>query len=372
MVILRIPRSDNAAQFVLLNTTPTSPESPTLTGKIQGTDGSSVFALALKPALAARARAAKAACSEEEWITILKSTLLNGLTPEDVEVMAAVKENDEIQIVFRKTFQGGLKQRLGSLTLKYDEDEEIELFEWCGALATRSTEQAKELQAEHQKLGKLVKETQDLVNAKEEAEKEVIGKCMRLVNSKKEKIQELQARLSRYEKGDPPVGEPMQVKEPAEEEAPQLVRRGRGKAAPKGKAKEKESAKTTLPRMGKRAAPEPEPEEEEEPAKDEDGDEDMDVDQDEDEEDVETEGETDGEDTPSDHSVEDEVPEVRTRAASQTQSQTHRSSQKKMSPSIEEDQEKPHVTTRAASHSQHQKKAAGKDDGSETESDDEL
>lgn len=362
MAILRIPRSDDTSSFVLLNITPTSTDSPTLNGKIAGTDGSSAFILQLKPALAARARAAKAACSEEEWTTILKSTLLDGLMPKDVEITATVDGEKEIQVVFRKTFQGGLKQRLGSLNLKGDADEEIELFEWCGAMAKQAAEQGKALQQEKQKLGKLVKETQDLVKAKEEAEKEVIGKCMRLVNSKKEKIQELRARLSHYE-GDPPRDEPLQVEEPAEEEAPQPARRGRGKAAAKGKGKEKEPTKTTLPRRGKRAAPDPEPEEEDtEPPKDED-----DVDMDQDEEDVETEGE----DTPSDHSVEDEVPEVRTRAEPQGQSQTQRCSQKKASPAEEED-DGPHVTTRAASHSQNQKNTAHKGEGSETESDDEL
>ena len=369
MAVLRIPRSDDAAQFVLLNITPTSNDSPTLNGKIAGTDGSSAFVLALKPALAARARAAKAACNEEEWTSILKATLLDGLMPEDVEVTATVDGEKEIQVVFRKTFQGGLKQRLGSLTLKGDADEEIELFEWCAALAAHAAEQAKTLENEKAKVGKLVKETQDLVKAKEEAEKQVIGKCMRLVNSKKEKIQELQSRLSHYEKGDLPRDEPMQVEELAEEEGPRPAKRGRGKAIAKGKGKEEEPAKTTLPRRGKRAAPDPEPEEEDEqPAKDEE--EDIDMDQEED--DVVTEGETEGEGTPSDHSVEDEVPEVRTRGASQSQSQTQRSSQKKASP-IEHDENKgPHVTTRAASHSRHQQKSTDKGDGSETESDDEL
>ena len=367
MVILRIPRSDEASFFVLLNITPTSPDSPTLNGKIQGTDGSSAFVLVLKPALAARARAAKAACSEDEWTSILKSVLLEGLVPVDVEITATVDDEKEIQVVLRKTFQGGLKQRLGSLTLKGDADEEIELFLWCAKLAARAAAQAKELQREHQELRKLVKETQDLVKAKEQAEKEVIGKCMRLVNSKKKKIQELQSRLSHYEKGDLPVDEPMQMKEAAEEELPQPAKRGRGKAAAKGTSKEKEPAKTTLPRRGKRAAPEPEPEDEDdEPAKDED------VDMDQDEGDVETEGETEGEGTPSNHGVEDEVPEVNTRGDSQGQTQTQRESQKKVSPAEKDENEGPHVTTRAASHSQHQLKSTDKGDGSETESDDEL
>ena len=366
MVILRIPRSDEASFFVLLNITPTSPDSPTLNGKIQGTDGSSAFVLVLKPALAARARAAKAACSEDEWTSILKSVLLEGLIPEDVEITATVDGEEEIQVVLRKTFQGGLKQRLGSLTLKGDADEEIELFMWCAELATRAAAQAKKLQTEHQKLGKLEKETQDLVKAKEQAEKEVIGKCMRLVNSKKKKIQELQSRLSHYEKGDQPVSDQIQMEEAAEEEAPQPAKRGRDKAAAKGKGKDKEPAKTTLPRRGKRAAPEPEPEDDDdEPAKDED------VDMDQDEGDDETEGETEGEDTRSDYSVE-EVPEVRTRGDSQSQSQTQRGSQKKASPAEEDENEGPHITTRAASHSQHQQKSTDKGDGSETESDDEL
>lgn len=369
MAILRIPRSDDAARFVLLNITPASTDSPTINGKIAGTDGSSAFVLALKPALAARARAAKAACNEEEWTGILKATLLDGLMPEDVEVTATVDGEKEIQVVFRKTFQGGLKQRLGSLTLKGDADEEIELFEWCAALAAHAAEQAKTLENEKAKVGNLVKETQDLVKAKEEAEKEVIRKCMRLVNSKKEKIQALQSRLSHYEKGGPPRDEPMQVEELAEEEGPQPAKRGRGKATAKGKGKEKEPADTNLPRRGKRAAPDPEPEEEDEqPAKDGQGD----IDMDQDEENVETEGETEEEDTPSDHSVEYEAPEVRTRGASQSQSQTQRSSHHKASPVEEGENEGPHVTTRAASHGQHQQKSTDEGDGSETESDDGL
>lgn len=370
MAIIKVPRSDDTSAFVLLNIEPSSDHS--LTAKVVGTDGVGAFVLPLKPALADRARGNKASCTPAEWTSILKSILLDGLTPQEVEVTATVEDEANIQVVFRKTFEGGLKQRLGSLTLKYDENEAIELLDWCATLATHASEQAKALENEQRKVRKLVQETQELVKAKEEAETEVIGKCLRLVNSKKEKIQELQQRLSRCENGDPPIREPLQVEQQVEEEeAPQPAKRGRGKAAAKGKGKARAAspAETTLPRRGKRAPPDREPEEEEEEeegrSKEEGGNAD-DVDMEENE--VETEGETEGEDTPSDHSVEDEVPEVRTRADSQSRSQSR--SQKNTSPPKEAEHEAPHVTTR--SHDQRHKKGAAEDDGSETESDDEL
>ena len=362
MAIIRIPRSDDTSTFVLLNLEPTSDHS--LTARVVGTDGAAAFILHLSPALATRALAPKSSCNAEEWTSILKAVLLEGLTPEDIEVTATVEDDANIQVVLRKTFEGGLKQRLGSLTLKYDEDEAIELLDWCAALATHAAEQAANLKREKEMVRKLVKETEELVKAKEEAEKELIGKCMRLVNTKKERSQQLQDRLSHYEKSGSPIREPMDVVERTEEEQPQT---GKRKAAPKKKAPPKKApAKATLPRRGKRAVPEPEPEEEEEDEQPEEVDEKVD-DVDLDEGDVETEGETEGEDTPSDHSAEEKAPEVRTRAVSQSQD---RSQKKAVTDDTEH--EAPHVTTRAASQSQSHKKAPAQGDGSETESDDEL
>ena len=136
--------------------------------------------LQMKPALASRALASKSPCNHGEWVAILTSTLLNGLTPEDIELSATVDDEANIQVVFRKTFEGGLKQRLGNLTLKYDAEEEIEILDWCAALATRASQQLSDLEKEKAKVRKLVKETGELVKAKEEAEKEVMGKCLKI------------------------------------------------------------------------------------------------------------------------------------------------------------------------------------------------
>ncbi len=387
MGVLRFPLSSEPTEYVLINVRPTSPD---LTAKLVATEGLSPYVLNLTPRIAAQARPSKAPLSPEEWTKLLKLTLFENRKPGDIEIRADIEGESTLTLVFRKEYSGGLRQRLGSLTFEYKEDEEIELFEWCGQLAGETSELGAKVEEERSNGKKLASEIEELLKAKGEVEKEILGKCLRLINSKKDRINELEELLRSGGREVPPVDGPMEVDE---EEEQQPVRKGRSKAVAskvmgKGKAvkavkEEVQSQKKALPRRGKRAAPDLDLDPEETDydvclaAAGHGWEDEMDVGGD---EDVETE--TEGE---SDHSLEEEAPKIRERVSlSQSQAQVRLSppaeKRKGKAGNEEEDDEGPHVTSRShdMGHSQSQSRkekeavSAPADDGGETESDDEL
>ncbi|EEY19104.1 conserved hypothetical protein [Verticillium alfalfae VaMs.102] len=72
-------------------------------------------------------------CAEEEWVDIL-SGLLTQNPGKGVEAIATVESEVAITITVRRRVKG-ITQRLGTLELKHNADEEIELFDWCGLAA---------------------------------------------------------------------------------------------------------------------------------------------------------------------------------------------------------------------------------------------
>lgn len=129
------------------------------------------------------------------------------------------------------------KQPLGSLKLKHDEDQEIELFEWCGiaiASTNASTDELFTLRSKFQEqqdiISKLNAQLEDLVKAKVNHETELIEKFRLLLNEKKAKIRD-QSRVIAFSKVDP--------KELAEVEG---SRKGRSAGASRsGKRKEQDT-----------------------------------------------------------------------------------------------------------------------------------
>lgn len=111
-----------------------------------------------------------------------------------------------------------LQQRLGSLRLLHDEDQEIELFDWCGASISHSHSLTSTLKSaqldlvkEQAKSQKLALQLEELIKAKGENEHSLLEKFSLLLNEKKAKIRELQGgggeveMPSRHKKEDSPV-----------------------------------------------------------------------------------------------------------------------------------------------------------------------
>jgi len=133
---------------------------------------------------------------------------------------------------------------LGSLRLACDEEQEIELFDWCVESVQHASDVATQLRKELAKSQKLFGEVQELLKAKASSETELLEKFSQLLNTKKAKIRDLETQMgvSGFEA-------------PARAEAPSA-------AASKEESPVVETKKAGASRAGKRKAAAPEPEEE--------------------------------------------------------------------------------------------------------------
>ncbi|KAI9647219.1 hypothetical protein NHQ30_003602 [Ciborinia camelliae] len=209
--------------------------------KLIGTDGELVFAVSLKHSKISSLRSKNSPCTDEEWILILSSVLLHD-PPKDgeenvtrgVEIHAKV-EKKVMTLVIQKVIEG-IKQRLGAIKLDETEEEEIGLFEWC-ALATKSADSSKdELEALRIKY-KEQRETLDKLNAKfnelnklrVDNENEFLEKFGLLLNEKKLKIKD-QQRLLAGAKVDPEKVEALQASRSGKPRAAGTSRSGKRKA----------------------------------------------------------------------------------------------------------------------------------------------
>lgn len=169
----------------------------------------------------------KAPCTDSEWEAILEVILLQqesdpekAAVAEGIEVEAAIEEDVAVELVFKKSTSGITvcpppppsaylslsnpadptpQQRLGSLRLLHDEDQEIELFDWCGTSISHSHSLTRTLKSaqsdllqEQSKTQKLAEQLEDLLKAKGDHEHVLLEKFSLLLNEKKAKIRDLQ------------------------------------------------------------------------------------------------------------------------------------------------------------------------------------
>ncbi|PTB67497.1 hypothetical protein BBK36DRAFT_1116066 [Trichoderma citrinoviride] len=197
--VIKLPRDDDESAYVLIQVVQKG--SKPLDVKLVGTEGAAPYATTLKHDRVSSLRVANCPVSESEWQTILQS-LLELQPTGDIQATASIKSEASLSITVRKRVQG-ITQRLGSIDLKYNENEGIELFEWCAdsidaltqskqALAEASTH-AKELEST---VKELKAELDELVMAKQEDETSLLMKFRELLNEKKVKIREQQKILA--------------------------------------------------------------------------------------------------------------------------------------------------------------------------------
>ena len=98
------------------------------------------------------------------------------------------------------------QQRIGNITLKQDDDETIELFDWAGDavdVARQLEEQVvllnEKLHAKEALLKKLDLQLEELLESKEQHENQLITNFVQLLNEKKLKIRNQQRLLSSAE-----------------------------------------------------------------------------------------------------------------------------------------------------------------------------
>ncbi|KAI9834515.1 MAG: hypothetical protein M1826_002669 [Phylliscum demangeonii] len=218
--LLKIPRplqqgQEKDGDFVLLYVSRDGPAELDL--KLLATEGTTPFVGSVKQNALSKWRTQNLASSDEEWKQILSKVLLCRRPSSDhesvsgnLDVAAAVKDG-QMTITLRRNISG-ITQRLGSLVLRQDDDQEIELFDWAGVAAETAarTEDGvvgleTRLKRQQDAITLLNQRLEDLIKAKEEHEIALLEKCCQLLNSKKLKIRD-QQRLLKTAKLDPETG----------------------------------------------------------------------------------------------------------------------------------------------------------------------
>ena len=218
--ILRIPRSNPADDYVLIKASPAGKHE--LDFDLLATEGvcpyvgKGMLLERLHPLTwktdyfrAVRQRKLKDLQSKsyegdlDEWESIIKhifgvekgSTVSNAT--KDLEVVADIHGEDPAQtitIVFRKRIQQ-ITQRLGSIELHQNDDEEVQLFDWTGQAVQDSQSAAAEvarltsnLVSANSTIKSLESKLDELVKLKEEHDKQMLSQFAALLNEKKAKI----------------------------------------------------------------------------------------------------------------------------------------------------------------------------------------
>lgn len=230
--VLRIPRSDEEGSFVLARATASSQASKPLDVRLVATEGESPYSVSLRHDRIDKSRYQSAPCSPDEWEAILKFLLLGQGWVDNIDATATVKEESDVTITIRKRVQN-ITQRLGTLSLAYDEAEGIELFDWCGdavdsrAQAQQALEEATAKQSTLQAaVDDLKAQLDEFLTTKDSDETAMLEKFCTLLNEKKVKIrvqQKMLANAAQYKSRADDIAE---IKEEEEEEPALPTTRG--------------------------------------------------------------------------------------------------------------------------------------------------
>lgn len=166
-----------------------------------------------------------------------RAFLQQPLEPADRPIFAGVESvatvsDGQLTITFRKNVEG-ITQRLGSIALDQNDDEEADFIGWSAtaALAAQNvTDRISELQAKFDQqrstIDRLNKQLDELVAAKTEHENDLLQKFTELLNSKKRKIRD-QQRLLAGAKVDESLAQDV-----SKNRKPASLRKSKRKAAP--------------------------------------------------------------------------------------------------------------------------------------------
>ncbi|KAL5047938.1 hypothetical protein BDW71DRAFT_205891 [Aspergillus fruticulosus] len=215
--VRRIRRSDEASSYVLLHAARS--KSTRLEVAITATEGESPYTAILRQSEINELRAKNYQGTDDEW----KKTILYVLglqeepaenleLPTGVEASASINgtgENDkELVITVRKRIQT-ITQKLGSLILHQDEEQDIELFEWTNLAITRADilEQRfnsllDRFRTAESTIKLLNKQLEEFIRSKNQHEQQLFSGFVQLLNEKKLKIRN-QQRLLASAKVDP-------------------------------------------------------------------------------------------------------------------------------------------------------------------------
>ncbi|GKZ28062.1 hypothetical protein AbraCBS73388_009819, partial [Aspergillus brasiliensis] len=144
--ILRVPRSDEPDNYVLLHVARTS--SAALDLNLTATEGEYPYNGIVRQARAQSHRSKSYQGTDDDWALVLLRALgqleTNADEPEllsGVELSASIKQlgrqGNQLVLTIRRRIQT-ITQRLGSIALKQDDEQAIQLFDWSAVAVARA------------------------------------------------------------------------------------------------------------------------------------------------------------------------------------------------------------------------------------------
>ncbi|KAE8367447.1 hypothetical protein BDV27DRAFT_123935 [Aspergillus caelatus] len=209
--VLRIPRTDDPESYVLVHITRISSSLVDL--NITATEGENPYIGTVRKSHLRDFRSKNYEGNDEEWAQIVLHVFgqldesaakvkLCGIESSASVIGASDSEDKELVITIRKRIQT-ITQRLGSVTLKQDDQQAIQLFDWAGIATVRAytLEQrfASLLVRYHSAentIRQLNKQLEEFVSAKTQHEEQLIVNFVQLLNEKKLKIRNQQRLLA--------------------------------------------------------------------------------------------------------------------------------------------------------------------------------
>ncbi|KAK5997116.1 hypothetical protein PT974_02468 [Cladobotryum mycophilum] len=187
--VIKLVRDDQDSACVLVQVTQTGPKA--LDVKLEASEGEAPYSAA------SSLRVNNCPVSESEWETILESIFSQKPVPH-IQATASIQGESSMSITVRKEVQG-ITQRLGSISLKCDPSEALDIFQWCVSSQNsleRSNEALAQSIAHAEELEVAVKELKsqldELITTKQDDETALLQKFRDLLNEKKVKIREQQ------------------------------------------------------------------------------------------------------------------------------------------------------------------------------------
>lgn len=239
--VLRLKRTDHKSEHLLLNITRRGPKDLDL--NLIATDKEHLFHGSIKESSVKSFQATNFTGDLEQWKAMLSFALLrkspDGPRPDflqGVETVASIS-GDTVAITFRKNVDG-ITQRLGTIKLQQNDEEEIQIFDWVESAVATSDDLRAEMEklqdsatSQQDQIARLTRGLDNLFKAKKEHEDELLSKFAALLNTKKLKIRD-QQRLLNGAQIDPEA-----VEEVAQARAPSANASRRAGASRAGKRK---------------------------------------------------------------------------------------------------------------------------------------
>ncbi|KAJ5665590.1 uncharacterized protein N7477_008038 [Penicillium maclennaniae] len=206
--VLRIARSDLQDAFVLIHVVKNGPD--TLDLALTATEGECPYVTSVRKSCIRDLRVKNYQGSEEEWIRIISHVLgqpidSDELTSVVIETSASISgsgDEREMIITIRNRVQS-ITQRLGTLVLKKDEEQAIELFEWSAVAVSRADELEQQVttlsghyRVAEDTIKKLNEQLEELLRAKNHHETQLVANFAQLLNEKKLKVRNQQRLLA--------------------------------------------------------------------------------------------------------------------------------------------------------------------------------